>query len=206
MSKQFVRFLICALAFPATASAQSGVEIGPLFALYAPAGSYHHEAGYFRVGTPEHPNENRGSALGAEARFWFNPGLGLQLQGVTSSADHPTVYTPTGAFASSTQVTSITAQAVYRPWPAFDRTRFWLSAGGGVIRHSGSAYAPYGSPTRPAGAFGIGSTFRLSRGLSAGIGITSLLYRWELSDNTGIYQRGFEKDVLAHAGLTFSLR
>jgi len=206
MSKQFVRCIICALAFPAAASAQGAVEIGSFFALYAPAGSYDHAAAYFRVGTPDHPSENRGAAWGGEARFWMNHALGFQVQGLASSANHPTVYTPDGAFASSTRVTSVTAQAVYRLSPTFTNSSFWFSAGGGMIRHSGSAYAPYGSPTHPVGALGVGSTISISHGLKANVGLTSLFYRWNLSDSNGLYQRGFETDALAHAGLSLSLR
>jgi hypothetical protein len=204
--KQFVRFSIWGFMVPAVASAQRSVEIGPLFALYAPTGSYHHQADYFRVGTPEHPDENGAAAWGGEGRFWMNRRLGLQLQGVTSSANHATVNTPAGAFASSTRVTSVTAQAVYVLSPGFATSRLWLAAGGGMMRHSGSAYTPYGSPTNPVGAVGLGSSIALSRSLAASIGVTSLLYHWQLSDSRGLYQRGFETDVLAHAGLALSLR
>lgn len=206
MHKRFVRFLLFTFVLPAAASAQRGVEIGPLVALYAPGGSYDHTAAYFRVGTPERPNENRGVAWGGEVRLWVNPRLGLQLQGVTSSADHGTVFTPGGPIATSTRVASATAQAVYVLSPASSTSRFWLSAGGGMIHHSGSSYTPYGSPTHPVGALGFGSTIALARALGASIGVTSLLYHSDLSDSNGSYQRGFETDVLAHAGLTLTLR
>lgn len=207
MSKQFVRLLVCALVFPAAATSQRAVEIGPIFGLYNPAGSYHHEAAYFRVGTPEHPNENAGAAWGGEARFWMNRSLGVQLQAVTSAAGQPTVNTPAGfAIATTSRVTSVTAQALYCATPSFPRSSFWLSAGGGMIRHSGSAYAPYHSPTNAVGALGVGSAIALSRGLAASVGVSSLFYHWALSDSNGLYQRGFETDILAHAGVTLSLR
>lgn len=207
MKNNFVRIFILALVIPAAAEAQQSVEVGPLFGFYAPVGTYHHEADYFRVGTPEHPDENRGTAWGVEARFWKNRKLGLQVQAVTSSADHPTLNSPAGPIeGSSTQVTSVTAQAVYVLSPASSASRFWLSAGGGVIRHSGAGYVPYGSPTNPAGALGLGAAIALPHGLSANLGIASLLYHWELSDSRGLYQRGFETDVLMHAGLTLNLR
>lgn len=207
MSKVLARFFMCALVIPSAARAQGSVEIGSLFAFYAPAGSYHHPAGYFRAGTPQRPSDNGGPAWGVEGRLWVNRRLGVQLQGVTSSADHGTFYTPGGgAIASSTRVTSVTAQAVYLLSPASTARRFWLSAGGGMIRHSGSSYVVYGSLNDPVGALGLGSSIPLWHGLAANLGVSSLLYHWDLRDENGLYQRGFQTDVLAHAGLTLTLR
>src|SRR6266550_7092334 len=205
MRKEFVGFLICIAVVPTAASAQGGVEIGPIVGVYAPGGNYDHIAPYWRVGTPERPGENRGIALGVEARAWVNGRFGLQFQTVTSSVNHPTVNTPGGPFASSTRVSSVTAQAVYNFSPGSSRNRLWVAAGGGAIRHSGSAYAPYGSPTNPVGSLGVGSTLTLAKNLRASVGVSSLLYHWNLSDTNGTYQRGFEHDILAHGGITWDL-
>jgi hypothetical protein len=203
--RQLARFAFCAVMVPAAASAQQ-VEFGPLVALYSPTGSYDHPANFFRVGTPDRPSDNRGVAWGGEARFWMNHGLGVQLQGATSSVDHPSVITPAGPSpGTSSHVTSATAQAMFGLLPASSRARLWVSAGGGMIHHSGTAYDHYGSPTHGVGVLGLGSAVALSHGLGANVGVTSLLYRWELSDNGALYQRGFEKDLLVHAGLTLSL-
>ena len=201
-----VRLLVCAVMLPAAVSAQASIEVGPLVALYRPVGHYEHTAAFFRVGTPDNPDDNRATGYGAEARVWVNRSFALQLQGMTSTADHPTVYTPGGGPISSfTQVTSATAQVVYAVSPAFTRSRFWLSAGGGAIRHAGSSYEPYGSPTHAVGALGVGSTIALLHGLGASIAVTSMFYRWDLSNNNGPYQRGMQTDLLAHAGLTLRL-
>jgi hypothetical protein len=207
MRKELVGILACALVIPAAASGQYAFEIGPLVALYAPLATYEHTANFFRVGTPDRPSDNRGVAWGGEARFWVNQRVGVQLQAAMSSVDHPPVFTPAATvIATSTRVNSVTAQAVYGLTPASTRNRFWVSAGGGLIRHSGTAYDPYGSPSHAAGALGFGSTIALPLGLRASVGVTSLLYRWDLSDKLGPYQRGFQTDVLAHGGLTLSLR
>lgn len=201
-----VRFLVCALMLPAATSGQSSIEIGPLVALYRPVGHYEHTAAFFRVGTPDSPRDNGATAYGGEARVWVNHSFALQLQGVTSTADHPTVFTPgAGPISSSTHVTSATAQVVYAVSPAVTRSRFWVSAGGGAIRHAGSSYEPYGSPTHAVGALGIGSTIALLHGLGASIGVNSLFYRWDLANSNGPYQRGMQTDLLAHAGLTLRL-
>jgi hypothetical protein len=207
MRKELVGFLACALAIPAAASGQHAFEIGPLVALYAPLGAYDHTANFFRVGTPDRPSDNRGVAWGGEARYWTNQRVGVQLQAAASSVDQTPVFTPAGTvIATSTRVRSVTAQAMYGLTPAFSRNRLWVSAGGGLIQHAGTAYEPYGSPTQAAGALGFGSAISLPLGLRASVGVTSLLYRWDLSNSLGPYQRGFQTDILAHAGLTLSLR
>ena len=206
MIKRFVGFFTCIAALPAAATAQRAVEIGPVVGVYAPFGSYEHVSPYWRVGTPDHPSENRAIAVGLEARAWLNGRFGFQLQTVTSSVNHPTVITPAGgSIASSTRVSSVTAQAVYNFSPESSRNRLWVAAGGGAIRHSGSAYAPYGSPTNPVGSLGVGSTLTVARNLRASVGVSSLLYHWNLSDTNGTYQRGFEHDILAHGGITWDL-
>lgn len=206
MRKELVGILACALAIPAAASGQRVFEIGPLVAFYTPLSTYDHTANFFRVGTPERPSDNRGVAWGGDARYWANPRLGVQLQAATSTVEHPPVFTPAATvIVTSTHMSSVTAQAVYALSPASTRNRFWVSAGGGLIRHAGTSYEPYGSPTHAAGALGFGSTIALSHGLGASLGVTSLLYRWDLSDSRGLYQRGFQTDMLAHAGLTLSL-
>ncbi|MFN2602210.1 MAG: hypothetical protein ABR582_05575 [Gemmatimonadaceae bacterium] len=205
MRKEFVGIFVCIAAAPTAASAQLGVEIGPIIGAYAPGGNYDHTAPYWRVGTPEHPGENRGVAFGLEARAWVNGRFGVQFQTVTSSVNHPTAYTPEGPFASSTRMSSVTAEAVYNFSPESSRNRLWVAAGGGAIRHSGSAYAPYGSPTNPVGSLGVGSTLNFAKTLRASVGVNTLLYHWNLSDANGTYQRGFEHDILAHGGITWDL-
>jgi len=92
--------------------------------LYSTAGSYEHVASAFRVGTPDQPSDNRGIGWGGEARLWANHLLGLQVQGATSSAEHPAVNTPGGgSIATTSRVASMTVQAVYGLSPAAARNR-----------------------------------------------------------------------------------
>jgi hypothetical protein len=206
MDRQVVRFALCALMIPAAATAQRSVEIGPMAAAYSPYGTYEHVGTVFRVGTPDQPNQNRAGGWGAEARAWANHRIGLQLQGATSSAEQPLVNTPGGGVvATISRVTSFTAQAMYGLSGESARNRFWLTAGGGFIRHSGTAYEAFGSPTRPVGALGVGSSFALWNDLAASVGASSLLYGWELSNAGSMYQRGFQTDLLVHGGLTLRL-
>jgi hypothetical protein len=198
--------LLGALAIPGIAGAQRSFDLEPIVGIYSPAGSYDHTGSYFRVGTPESPRDNAGTAYGANARVWVGRNFGVQLQGVRSSADHATVNTPGGgSFATSTRITALTAQLLYSP-SLPSRARVWIGAGGGTVRHGGTAYAAYGSPSRAAIALGAGSKIPLWRGLSVGAGVEGLFYDWELSDRNGTYQGGTETDLIAHLGLSLTVR
>src|SRR5665647_578139 len=61
--------LICTTLLARAAGAQSSIEVGPLISLYSPVGSYHHDATYFVVGTPDTPSDNGGRGWGGEARM-----------------------------------------------------------------------------------------------------------------------------------------
>jgi hypothetical protein len=206
MKRSFVALFLCAAMIPAAADAQRALEVEPLVGAYTPHGSYEHTAAYFRVGTPESPRDNAGTAYGANARLWLTREFGVQLQGITSRADHPTAFTPGGgAFATSTRITSLTAQALFRPQLP-TRAQLWLSAGGGTIKHAGTAYTPYGSPSRTTLALGAGGTVPIWRSVSVAGGVDGLFYDWALSDSYGMYQSGTQTDVVAHLGLSLTVR
>ena len=189
---------------PAAAGAQRGIELGPFVAIYAPVGSYRHEAPYFRAGTPDDPRDNRGLAWGAQGRIWVSRRFGLEVRGAVSSARR-VGYTPAGPRYDTSRVLSVTAQALYKISPTSAKSALWLGAGGGGIRHSGSSYAPYGSPTHAVGAFGVGSSVPLGRRIVASLGVTGFGYHFAVSDSAGSYQRGWQQDLLAHAGVAVSL-
>jgi hypothetical protein len=123
-----------------------------------------------------------------------------------SSADHPAVFVPSGgSIATSTRVRAVTAQALFRP-ALPTRAQLWVSAGGGVIRHSGTAYAPYGSPSHHTLALGAGAALPIWRGLSATAGADDLFYDWKIANDLGVYQTGSESDLVARIGLSLTVR
>ena len=206
MTRSLVVLLVGAVAMPVVARAQIALEVEPVIGKYSPRGSYDHDANYFRVGTPENPRDNAGTAYGVNARLWLTRTVAVQLQGMTSSADHPTVFVPSGgSIATSTRVRALTAQAVFRP-ALPTRAQLWLSAGGGVIRHSGTAYAPYGSPSHRTLALGAGAALPIWRGLSATAGVDDLFYNWKIANDLGVYQTGSESDLIARIGLSLTVR
>jgi hypothetical protein len=140
------------------------------------------------------------------ARLWLTHSLGVQLQGITSSADHPTVFVPSGgSIATSTRVRALTAQALFRP-ALPTRGQLWLSAGGGVIGHSGTAYAPYGAPSHRTLALGASGALPIWHGLSATAGVDDLFYDWKIANDLGVYQTGSESDLVARIGLSLTVR
>ena len=73
-------------------------------------------------------------------------------------------------------VSTGSAQLLFRLSGNGSRARVWLTAGGGAIQHGGSTYAPFGKPVNFAGVFGLGSAIRITGGLSAEAGVTSMVY------------------------------
>ena len=84
-----------------------------------------------------------------------------------------------------------------------ERTKFWLGAGRGLVRHGGDSYGSYGSPTSLAGTVGIGSNIRVRGRVSAALGLTTYLYFLEVIDSRNTLQRGFQVDPLVQAGLVW---
>jgi hypothetical protein len=206
MRKGLVMLLAGTVATPTLARAQRSLEIEPVVGAYSPRGSYVHSGSFYFVRTPDSPRANAGTAYGVNARLWLTRSIGIQLQEMSSTADHPTVFTPGGgAVATTTKVRALTAQALFRPTLP-TRARLWLSAGEGTIRHSGSAYTPFGSPSQRTIALGAGATIPLWRGLSAAAGVDDLIYDWTLTDQVGPYQSGSQSDVVARVGLSLTIR
>lgn len=204
---------LVATLLPTAASAQIRVEVGPMIAAYVPVGSYRHDAPYWRVGTPDSPRENRGTAWGVEGRLWLTPRYGIEVKGVATTATHGAFLVPSGAppFTTESRVLAVSAQGLYNLVPTSRTTNLWLSAGGGVVRYSGSAYGPFGSPSRPAAAAGMGTSVRLLGAARASVGVDALLYEFELSRapgglDAGRYAHGLQADLLLHAGVALRLR
>jgi hypothetical protein len=197
--------LALSVLLPALASGQTRIEVGPLLALYAPAGGFQ-PAPYYSTALPNAPSALTSAAVGGQGRIWFGRRLGLQLHVAWASTRVGGGATPAGT-APSTPATVLTtsAQALFALSPWSQRAQLWFSAGAGLVRHGGKAYAPYGSPVQLATALGIGSAIPLGRHLSANLGVTTLLYNIDVSDSTGTsLEHGFQVDPLFHLG--FSVR
>ena len=196
---------------PEPAAAQASVEIGPLVALFAPVGRHD----VFSAAVPAAASDTRGLAWGAEGRFWLTPRFAIELQGaVRNSRFGGGLYPPcmccvpcSPSPPNTATVVAAAAQAVYRPGPA--GIPFWLSAGVGMERRGGQAYADAvgGVSTPFAGVLGLGCDLHFGRRVTASLGATSLLYHLDTRDTSGQpVERGFQADVLVHVGLAWRWR
>ena len=189
---------------PTLVIAQVRLEFGPLAALYAPQGSFQ-PASYYTTWLPNSPSDLTGLAWGGEARLWFARRLGVQLQAAEAFSSVGGGITPRGPVAAMpARVFTLTTQALYNVYSAPERARVWLSAGAGLVRHGGAAYARYGTPIQVTGVLGLGYATPIRRRLNATLGITTMLYSFDLRDSTGTsLERGFQTDALLHVGLTW---
>lgn len=195
-----------ATAIRTAAIAQTSVEVGPLVALYAPVGTYNPNAGY-STALPSKPSDLGGVAWGALGRLWLTPKLGVQLRGAaTSSRFGGGMCCPGGIVTSPTRATVVTvaAEALHRPAPA--KFPLWFSAGLGIVRHGGPAYAPYGAPSPLAGVLGLGFDVHIGAHLTAALGVTELFYSLNFKGNGSTFEHGPQTDVLAHVALAWRSR
>lgn len=211
----FLGIIACSLLVSSPASAQTTIEAGPLFGFYRPTGRFEAATATtpaYATALPVRPAELSGPAWGAEARIWVGARIGVQLQATAASS---TISDVTRAAAGTRELTSarvstVTAQALYNVSPTPNRYRLWLSAGGGVVRHEGTAYSDYGSPIDFAGVFGAGATVPIKGGLRATAGASASLYPFDVrvpadpALDAGTLQHGFQRDFLLHLGLSWS--
>lgn len=187
------------LAAPAVA--QSHLDIGPLVGFYAPAGSFK-PAPYYSTGLPTTPSNLSGVAWGAQGRIWLTPRWGLQLQLAAASSSVGGGATPGGLFPPTpAQVFTASGQVLFK-LISFHGAQAWCSGGPGLIRHGGTAYSRYGSPTQFATTLGLASAIPLGHRLSIDLGVTTFLYNLDVSDSVGTsLEHGFQVDPLLHLGL-----
>ena len=199
--------VIVTFAVVAPLSAQSQIEVGPLVALYAPLGSFQ-RAPYYSTALPSSPGDLTGAAWGGQARLWFGPRIGVQLQVASASSDVGGGNTPGGSFPPTpARVLTATAQVLWGLPTSHQDFQAWLSGGAGLIRHDGTAYRQYSSPVQLGTAVGFGAAWTLSRHVVANIGVTALLYNIDVSDSTGTsLEHGLQVDPLMHAGLSLRWR
>ncbi|MEP6729889.1 MAG: hypothetical protein ABJE10_04580 [bacterium] len=208
---------LASIAVGAPLHAQASFDVGPLVGYYSPIGHFD-PASVYSTALPQTPSDLRGLALGGDAQMWFTRRLGLDVQAAVSNSTidggaTPCAYCslagPSSAqrVPTAAQVVIVTAQARYDISYRPETYRFFVSGGAGVVRHGGDAYARYGSPTSPAGAFGMGFSIPVVSGFNFSAGASAMLYPFdlpmpmELRGNPGSLQHGFQTDVLFHVGL-----
>jgi hypothetical protein len=195
--------IITLLTGAAPLPAQARIEFGPLVALYAPAGAFQ-PAPYYSTALPNSPSDLSGVAWGGQSRIWFSPRAGVQLQVSSASSTVGGGNTPGGSFPGRpARVLMASAQFLWAFPASHHNLQVWLSGGGGVIRHGGTAYERYGSPVQLGTALGFGAALPLGNHLVANLGMTTLLYNIDVSDSTGTsLEHGLQVDPLIHAGVS----
>jgi hypothetical protein len=206
MTRVFSSLAIAVFLTPSVvgvATAQVRFEVGPVLGYYRPLGSFWPTATY-AVTLPRRPSDKSGPALGARGRVWLSSRGGVELQVAQAWSTTPQVFTPAGPHGpKSVRVLTVATQGLYEVL-SVEPFHLWLSAGGGLVRHGGSSYAAYDSPTRLAGTLGLGSGLRLHGGLSAELGLTDSFYFLDVRTDDGTsVQRGLQVDPVVHVGLTW---
>jgi hypothetical protein len=212
--------VVAALVFGAHAlAAQTTFEIAPFVAYYRPT------LGLAKVQEtatwlPQNPQDLTGAAYGIDARWWFHNEVGLQVQaGVAysnirieqtfpSSSGSPQ-FTQSPTLGAQVQIASVQVMSNMAPTNA--SYRVWASAGPAVIHRGGESYNFDPTITKsfdPGLALGLGGDIPIARRMRATIGVNSLMYWVHVDDPDDHHsmERGFQNDLLFHAGLSWTVR
>ena len=206
VSRSTLAIVLASLVLSTPVVAQIRVELGGTIGRYSPTRSFQ-PASVYSTQLPLSPDELSGLALGGQLRLWVGR-IGVQLAATTTASREGGGNTP-GGYKSPTaaRVSTGSAQLLLRLTGGGGRTRAWLGAGAGAIQHDGAAYKPYGSPVNYGGVIGVGSAIRIIAGLSADLGITSMVYSLNIRGTTQtdprISERGRQVDMLLHTGLSY---
>ncbi len=203
--------LTSVVAVAAPLRAQTTVNVGPSFGYYRPFGHFD-PASVYSTSLPTTPSDLRGFAWGGAAQITFGQRLGAEAKVSVANSTIHGGNTPAGPRGpTSAHVVAVTLQAQYEVSPTPETYRVWLSAGPGLIRHGGDAYAPYGSPTSVSGALGVGISLPIGFHLQIAADATTLLYSFdvkmppELQGNPGSLQHGTQADALVHVDVRWGL-
>jgi hypothetical protein len=205
---------VSVFGFAAPLCAQSNFELAPLFGYYQPFGSFAPASVYY-TSLPTKPSGFAGAAWGAEAHLGLSRRLGVRIQAAVVNSSIPQTITPEGPRGpTAAQVVIVTAQAQYDLSPKPGNYRMWVSAGPGLVRHGGDAYANIGagSPANAAAALGVGLDIPIVSRLRGTVGAETLFYQMDVPMppesrlNPGSLERGFQIDALVHVGLAWGWR
>jgi hypothetical protein len=191
-------------------AAQTSVSVGPYVGYYRPFGHFD-PASVYITGMPTTPQDLSGAAFGGEADAWFGRRLGASIEAGVSHSTVPAEHTPEGDRGpTSAHVETLVAQALVG-LPRGIGTHSWISAGLGMVRHAGNAYASVGPASEGAGVLGAGSSFDMNDHIAITAGITTLWYTLDipmpaqLRGNPGSLERGLQIDATFRVGARWTM-
>jgi hypothetical protein len=192
--------------FANRSAAQMQIELGATIGYYSPLGSFQ-PVSVHSTELPSSPSSLSGTALGAAVRLWFVPRLGLEVAGSTTGSSVGGGSTPNGSRPSvPARVDAGTVQLLFRVTGDANPTRVWLGAGTAVIRHGGVAYEVFGKPLSYGGVVGLGSAFRITGGLNATVGLSTMIYNIDFRGSRfePVEERGTQVDMMLRTGVSYS--
>lgn len=205
--------LACVTILAVPLDAQTSFEVGPLVGYYRPVGHFRPASVYSTL-LPTTPSELSGTSWGANARLWLGRRFGIDASGMATSRMIGGGIGPGFGVmpARQARVLTVAIEALYDFSLAPGKYRAWVGAGPGLVRHSGDAYASFGSFTDLAGVVSAGASVRLLPHVAAVGQVGTALYNYDipmppsLAKNPGQLQSGFQEDLSLRFGLAWTLR
>lgn len=198
------------IAFAPRANAQGTASLGAFIGYYRPFGSFD-PASVYSTDLPTHPSALHGLAVGVSVAVSPNPRFGGAATLATVWSEVPQVVTPGGPRGpTDVQILLGTAEGRVNVLPRSFVSRLWLGFGPAFVRHGGTAYSRYGSPTSLGAAASVEAIVPLSHRLVWATGATGLAYTIdipmppELRLNSGKLEHGNQRDVVFRTGLAWT--
>jgi len=193
-----------ALATSSWCAAQTRVDLGPVVGLYAPTSSV-----FAYQPSPIGPlgaeaTFGTGVAIGGEAVVWFSRHLGAGLLGATGATS-----LKFAGFAPTGHVVIGAGAAFWRVPFANEQSDLRIGAGVAYLKHTGSAFKPFGSPSNLAGFASFGTYRSITRSIGVELSLNACLYNLLLTEpGTGSPPppSRFQVDLLGRVGLIYQLR
>lgn len=196
--------ILCAVLAPLPLAAQVKLEVAPFFA------SYYATTMTARPSADTTERQEAGPGVGVHAMYHFNNMFGLQATAVhVFSGIIPKYPRSSGLISNSLQalpgrLTFAMLRGTLQP----RRSNYYLAAGAGLVKRSGTAWDVPGLDhlTNPMASLGFGIRARVTPTFAFNIGVDANLY---ISDPDGpeqgaaghYYQRRMQRDVLVTIGI-----
>jgi hypothetical protein len=200
------------IAVTPRANAQVAGALGAFIGYYRPFGSFD-PASVYSTDLPNQPSDLQGLAAGVSAAISLTAHFGSAATLAMIRSEVPQITIPGGPRGpTGVQILVGTVEGRINVLPRSYASRLWLGLGPAFVRHGGTAYSRYGSPTSLGAAASLEAVVPLRTHLEWATGATGMAYTIdipmppELRLNPGQLEHGNQRDVVFRTGLAWRHR
>ena len=200
------------IAFAPRVNAQVAGSLGAIIGYYRPFGSFD-PASIYSTALPNQPSDLQGVAAGVFATVSLTPRFGGAARLAMIRSEVPRATTPGGPRGpTDAQIVVGNVEGRFNLLPASHAWHVWLGLGPAFVRHGGTAYSRYGSPTSLGAAASLEAVVAVNRHVEWSTGATGVAYTIDIPMppdmqlNPGRLEHGSQRDVVFRTGLAWRYR